>query len=479
MPFEIDILIIFADADNVASPDGKDGWVSQFKKFLEFMLGQVIDINPKVLLKGEFETMTSPRLDNVALLVPILSREFMASTACLENLETFYKAVNENNHRILKVVKDPVPVGQQPEFLQPLLGYEMYQLDPDSNEVREYQNYFSREAQRQYWMEIVDLSHDISNALEKLNNSSSGSPVKDLFKPKMVYLAETGHDLSVERNIIMRELQRYGYTVLPDRSLSGDTKTIEQRVRRDLEACSMSIHLIGNTYGEIPEGGNESIMDIQNRIAAERSQEARKQNQSLSRLIWIAPGLLHMNESQKRFIETIKRDVEVQEGAEILETPLEDFKNVIREELLDANDRKIVEETDGRAVYLLHEKEDGQAIKPFVELMERSGFHVLMPGFDGELLEQRQKHIENLRVLDAAIIYKGSGNEEWVRMKASDLLKAPGFGRKKPIVAKAILSAPGEISNNEDFRQQDFRIIEGDSKYFVESLKSFCQELGT
>lgn len=478
MPFEIDILIVFADADNKASPDGKEGWVSQFKNFLEFMLAQVFDVKPKVLLKGEFETMTSPRLDNVGLLIPILSKEFMASTSCLENLETFYKAANGDSNRILKVVKDPVLVRDQPEFLQPLLGYEMYQLDPDSSEVREYQNYFSREAQRQYWMEIVDLSHDILSFLEKLKNATTESPVKELFKPKMVYVAETGHDLSVERNIIVRELQRYGYTVMPDKSLSGDIAAIEQAVRRDLGSCNMSIHLIGNTYGEIPEGGNHSIMDIQNNIAAERSNEAKKRNETFSRLIWIAPGLIHMNESQKRFIETIKRDVEVQEGAEILETPLEDFKNIIREELIEAKDRKLAE-TGGRAIYLLHEKQDSQEVKPYIELMERSGFHVLMPGFDGELLEQRQKHIENLRDFDAAIIYKGSGNEQWVRMKASDVLKAPGFGRKKPIVAKAILSGPGAISNSEDFRTQDFLIIEGDSKYFVESLKSFCQEFGS
>jgi hypothetical protein len=475
MPFEIDILIVFADADNQPSPDGTEGWVSQFKSFLEFMLNQVIDVKPKVLLKGEFETMTSPRLDNVGILIPILSKQFMVSTSCLENLETFYKAVNNNSNRILKVVKDPVLVRDQPEFLQPLLGYEMYQLDPDSSEVREYQNYFSREAQRQYWMELVDLSHDILRSLETLKNGNTESPVKELFKSKMVYVAETGHDLSVERNIIMREIQRYGYTVMPDRSLSGDTATIEQTVRRDLNACSMSIHLVGNTYGEIPEGGNHSIMDIQNRIAADRSNEARIGNESFTRLIWIAPGVIHMNESQKRFIETIKRDVEVQEGAEILETPLEDFKNIVREELLEAKDRKVLE-TGGRAVYFLYEKQDSHEVKPYIELMERSGFHVLTPGFDGELLEQRQKHIENLRDFDAAIIYKGSGNEQWVRMKASDLLKAPGFGRKKPIVAKAILSAHGAISNGEDFRVQDFRIIEGDRKYLVESLESFCQE---
>ena len=476
MPFEIDVLIVFADADNVPSRDGKEGWVFQFRKFLEFMLSQVVDVGPKVLLKGEYETMTSPRLDNVGLLIPILSQEFMASATCLENLRTFYSAVGNDSSRILKVVKDPVPVREQPEFLQPLLGYEMYQLDPDSGELVEFQDYFSREAQRQYWMEIVDLSHDVGSALGKFKNGMAEAQVKELFKSKIVYLAETGHDLSVERNIIRRELQRYGYTVLPNTSLSGDTSAIEQTVRRDLEASSMSIHLIGNTYGEIPEGGNQSIMDIQNRIAAERSLEAKKENETFTRLIWIAPGLIHMNETQKRFIETIKHDVEIQEGAEILETPLEDFKNVIREELIEAKDRK-THETDGRCIYLLHEKEDSQQIKPFVELIQSRGFHVLMPGFDGEVIEQRQKHVENLRAFDAAIIYKGSGNEQWVRMKASDLLKAPGFGRKKSIVAKAILSAPGEISDSTDLRTQNFRIIEGDSKYFEQALKSFCEEL--
>ena len=479
MHYEIDILIVFAEADNVASSDGSAGWVSQFKKFVEFTLAQVSEKKPKVLLKGEFETMTSPRLDNVGLLIPVISKAFMASAACIENLETFYKAVNKESSRILKVVKDPVLVKEQPEFLQPLLGYEMYLLDPDSSELREYQSYFSADAQRQYWMEIVDLCHDIVDGLQKLQNSTTANSVTDLFKPKVVYLAETGHDLVVERNIIMRELQRYGYTVMPVNSLSGDTAKIENTIRRDLDNCIMSIHLIGNTYGEIPEGSRQSIMDIQNRIAAEKSYEARNKNETFSRLIWIAPGLIHMNESQKRFIETVKRDVEVQEGAEILETPLEDFKNIIREELMEAKDRKTIRDTGGRAVYLLHDKEDHQDVLPYIELMEKNGFHVLTPGFDGDLLERRQKHIENLRAFDAAIIYKGKGNEQWVRMKASDLLKAPGFGRKKPIVAKAIMSAPGEISNSEVLKSQDFRVVEGDSKYFAESLKSILEQFGS
>jgi hypothetical protein len=61
-------------------------------------------------------------------------------------------------------------------------------------------------------------------------------------------------------------------------------------------------------------------------------------------------------------------------------------------------------------------------------------------------------------------------------MKALDLLKAPGFGRKKPIIAKAILTTPGSGVNPESFRAQNLRVIEGDQQRSLESLKSFLQE---
>jgi hypothetical protein len=148
----------------------------------------------------------------------------------------------------------------------------------------------------------------------------------------------------------------------------------------------------------------------------------------------------------------------------------------MREELADAGEKKALDETGGRAVYLMHDRIDHLDIKPFVELIERSGFSVLMPSFEGELLELRQKHIENLRNLDAAIIYKGKVNDQWVRMKALDLLKAPGFGRKKPIMGKAIFTAKGSHVNAESFKSQNLRVIDGDHQQSLESLKSFLQE---
>lgn len=479
MVFDIDVLIVFADRDNETTGKNEPGWVSQFKKFLELMLIQVLGKQPNVMLKSEHDNMTSPKLDNVAVLLTILSKDFIQSGKCLDHVESFYKQVESQSvPRLFKVFKSPLSVLEQPPRLRELLGYEMYQIDPESGDMREYTDYFSTDAERQYWMKMVDITYDIYDVLLSLKNNTKATQTT-LYKRKTIFLAETGHDLSVQRNIIKRELQRHGYNVLPNQTLPGTLSDLERLVNRDLEQSNLSIHLIGSAYGEIPEGSDKSIVDIQNKLSAERTARARSNNQEFSRLIWIPTNLIHASERQKAFIENIKRDVEAQEGAEILQTSLEDFKNIMREELVDSVERTPVVDTDGRSIYVMHDRIDQQEVKPFIELIKSTGFNVLIPQFEGDLLELRQKHIDNLVNLDAAIIYKGKVNEQWVRMKALDLLKAPGFGRKKPIVAKAIFTTPGSGLPVENFKSQNLRVIEGDLQRSLESLKTFLQEFNT
>ena len=127
----------------------------------------------------------------------------------------------------------------------------------------------------------------------------------------------------------------------------------------------------------------------------------------------------------------------------------------------------------------MHDRVDVNDVKPIREVLEKSGFRVLIPEFEGELLDVRKKHIDNLRIFDAAIIYKGKVNEQWVRMKALDILKAPGFGRKKPIIGKAILTAPGSTLNVDSFKSQNLRVIQTDPLRSVESIKSLIQEFNS
>lgn len=476
MNFEVDVLVLFADRDNEKGQGEQAGWVTQFKRFLELMLTQVLGDKPKILLKSEFDSMASPKLDNAAVTVSILSQDFIKSGQCLDNLETFYKVIEASGkfrNRAFKVFKTPLSLMEQPPRFRELIGYEMYQLDSESGEVREYTDYFSNEAERQYWMKMVDLAYDIFDTLVQLKDGAK-SEVKNIHKRKTIYLAETGHDLSVQRNIIKRELQRHGYIVLPNQTLPGFATDLEKIVRRDIEEASLSIHLIGSAYGEIPDGADRSIVDLQNRFAAEKSQKVGKDQ--FSRLIWISPILNNASERQKAFIDSIKRDTDAQEGAEILQTPLEDFKNIVREELLDTHEKKALDETGGKSVYLVHDRIDHNDVKPLIAAIEKSGYKVLVPDFEGELLDLRQKHIDNLRNFDAAIIYKGKVNDQWVRMKVLDLLKAPGFGRRKPIKGKAVFTAPGMAVNLEAFKSQNVRIIESDLRDSEKSITSLLAE---
>lgn len=473
MAFEIDVLITFAEKDNETAQKSEQGWVSQFKKFLELMLLQVLGSKPNIVLKSEFDTATAPALNNAAILVAVLTKDFVQSGRCLDNVETFYKATSSSKiNRVFKVMKAPLTVQEQPPRLRDLIGYDMYQLDTETGFEKEYSDFFSQEAEKQYWMKLVDLAYDIHDALMILNEGDIKSEVKNIYKRKSIYLAETGHDLSVQRNIIKRELQRHGYIVLPKNTLPTQINEVEREVKRDLNECSLSIHLIGSAYGEIPEGAERSIVDIQNKLAAETALSKKQSKQEFSRLIWISQNLKNASDKQKSFIDTIKRDTEAQEGAEILQNPLEDFKNIMREELLESQERKSVDESGGKFIYLVHDKIDDSAVKPFREVIEKSGFKVLIPAFEGELLEVRKQHIENLRNFDGAIIFKGKVNDQWVRMKVLDLLKAPGFGRKKPIQGKAIVG-----SGLDNFKNQNMTLISGDTNRSLETLKNFLQEI--
>jgi hypothetical protein len=63
-----------------------------------------------------------------------------------------------------------------------------------------------------------------------------------------------------------------------------------------------------------------------------------------------------------------------------------------------------------------------------------------------------------------------------VRMKVLDLLKAPGFGRKKPIKGKAILTPAAPTSTIESFKAQNVTLISGEQPRSLESLRTFLQD---
>ena len=79
---------------------------------------------------------------------------------------------------------------------------------------------------------------------------------------------------------------------------------------------------------------------------------------------------------------------------------------------------------------------------PLEDFLFERRFEVILPVFDGDEAQVRQEHEANLDDCDAALIYYGAGNELWLRSKLRELQKIAGYGRTKPMLAKARVRRP-------------------------------------
>ena len=86
MAYDIDVLITFSDKDNEIGKKAEVGWVNQFRKFLDLMLYQVLGEKTNIVPKSEFEDHTASSMDNAAVLVTILSKDFAQSGRCLDTV---------------------------------------------------------------------------------------------------------------------------------------------------------------------------------------------------------------------------------------------------------------------------------------------------------------------------------------------------------------------------------------------------------
>src|SRR5260221_14667256 len=127
---DIDVLITFAEKDNETSKKSEQGWVTQFRKFLELMLFQVLGTKPTIVIKSEFDTATAPAMDNASILVAVLTKDFVQSGIVLDLVEELYKNTcsSQINH-VFRVLKSPISTQEQLPRLRDSIGYDMYQLD--------------------------------------------------------------------------------------------------------------------------------------------------------------------------------------------------------------------------------------------------------------------------------------------------------------------------------------------------------------
>jgi cellulose biosynthesis protein BcsQ len=482
---ELEIYISYAHIDNRPLMEEQNGWISTFHQALEVrlsqLLGEEVEIWRDSKLQGGdfFNAVITNRIEQANVFIPIVTPRYLKSESCIRELEQFLTRSDHqgqdltigNLSRIFKVVKTPIPTESQPPGLQSLLGYQFYEFDK-GDRVREFSNNLGSGQDVKFWARIDDLASDIVRLI-RASQSISQKPAPDVvFDTPAIYLAETTSDLVLDRDNIKRELQGYGYKVLPDRELPiQDGAAFKAAVTDQLARSSLSVHLIGNKYGLIPENESRSIAMIQEELAAERASS----DSAFTRLIWI-PVELADDERQRSYIEGLQNDLIA--GAEILQTPLEELKTRILEKLKQAPPP--LARDVGRdliSVYLVYDKLDADAIGPIYEFLFAQGYEIIASLGEGENAQSAQYHRENLLNCDAVLIFYGKGSALWLRSRLWDLRKVKGWGRAKPMLAVAVYLAQPSSPEKLLFRTHEATVIDGLDQHVATALQPFVAQI--
>jgi hypothetical protein len=496
-----EILLCFSEEDNRPIDGGIKGWVSNFHKFLSTLISQISRDEYSIRLIHEPEINATDFSEAGAIII-ISTSNIARNVGFIDRMNDFVSKAKEDNTlrvngiaKVFKVNKRPYDIDPFIPTISDLIPYDFYLIDPLTGEAQEFKRFFGSEAERSYWMKLVDMAYDINQLLisEALLADEQDEP--EAAREKTVYLASTGVDMVIQRDIIKRELIRHGYTVLPRHALPKEAKALEHMIKEDLSKCRLSIHLVGEDYGYKPKGSELSIVDIQNRLASNHTYEMvdfnsdkkPEEKKLFSRLIWVSPELKNVTERQKIFIEDLKSDAAALEEAEVLQITLPELKSIIREELVTGgrfkNQQREIkgyqQDDDGKSkvIYLMAEKHDRKESGILKEFLEQSGYKVVMPSFEGDLVDIRYIHQENLRRCDASLIFFGNSTEAWIKTKLQDLLKAPGFGREKKMMAKAVyFNGPKEV-DLAHYKRNNALVLGNNGGFTPEHLKPFLSKI--
>ena len=493
MSFEGDAFISYAHLDDREFIEGHKGWVTNLHRALEVRVAEKLGKEPQIWrdrkLTGNdhFSKTLLERLVHVASLIAIVSPRYVKSEWALKELNAFTQAAEthgglciQDKLRIFKVLKTPVPIEEHPPELQAVLGYEFFKTDPVTGITRELNKAFGPDMEIAFCLKLDDLAHDICELLKTLEHPEA-SPNKQ--RGPGVYLAETTSDLHERRLALRRNLQDHGYQVYPVRPLPCVASELRVAVAEDLKKCKMSVMLVGRDYGIVPEGCKESQLDIQNQLSIERGKKG-----DFSRLLWMAPGTHAEDERQIQFIDRLRLDPGMTEGADLLETDFEHLQTEVFDKLkrppvpaphaapIAQNPALKTNLAPYRSLYFIQDQRDSEAASAWIgPLFDH--FEVLPSVFEGDEAEIREYHDENLRNCDGVLIFYGTTNELWVRRKLREVQKAPGYGRTKPAPVVGIVLAPPRNPEKEHFRTHDAIVIPQLDGLAPDSLQQFIDSL--
>lgn len=274
------------------------------------------------------------------------------------------------------------------------------------------------------WSKILDLVNDIKDTFDFQDFH------KEISKDNLVYLGNCSTDQLPNRDDIKRELRQQGYTVLPLTDFPANRHITEEIISKSIAPCTYIIQVLGEQFGTNILNEKISVTEIEENIINKHI----SQNPDITRLIWIPNGLNVSEQKQQLHISRIRR-LEASESTLIVESKLDEFKNILSQKLVNSKLNKI-EPNNAPGTYVISmKKEDDIQLKEWMSDSKINITYLL----DLDRATLYKEHLKLLAVVNKVVINYSGNKLSWLESIVKDVIKARGLGSLDPNLSLAIV----------------------------------------
>lgn len=460
------IFISYARDDDIPppAPPGAKGFVTFLDENLRYEFKDAGPDRPevwrdlrRVAAAAQFDSVIDNALRAATVLVVILSPNWMASEYCRKELEAFgrYRSADglDAREHIVVVNKRHVAPDERPELLQGQVGYDFFERAQDEDEISADHEFFSRGGVQddRFWKRLEELASYL------LRRPTTPPPPPMKRSGRTVFVAKPASDMRSAYDRIVKELTGKGHTVVPapDTDLPLDSSA-PGIIDAALKTAEISVHLLGEKVGPIPEDHTQSIVKLQLARAAARADAADQREPRFHRIVW-APKILEQAgppADGKTAAERERYPLDVLESFD-RKLPTDKVEGDTLSKFVDFLNQHLILITPPRAtiewrgddgedkrIYLYHSPEDTDYVLRLAEALNQRNVEIVLPAFEGPDAEVRKFHNKTLSECDAVALCWASASEVWVRAQASALRDWHGLGRTHQFAYRAVVAAP-------------------------------------
>jgi predicted HTH domain antitoxin len=413
----------------------KSQWCNNFGNILEILLKR-LNHQELLLEKSDDPDQFTNAIEHATCILLLIDNELIKDDVYASLLQKSMSKDEKLKEKVFAITTDQEPDQIMTGIYANLVAYDFTDIPAGEHEI--HQILRLNHSGNETLLKFVDLAYDIAKIINRQKAEK-----------QTVYLAEVTKDQTRNRNILKRELLEYGYEVIPKTSLPQKPDEYKKAVTEFLKQSVLAIHIIGNQYGTPFSDQGNSKPEYQHKIASDFINETP--NHALSRLLWVPTNIKATNEKQEIFIGQLKRDIDSLKNADIIQTPIEEFKSIIKQRIITAQNapsQDTVESEKKSSIYLIYEKKDTDKTAKIKKVLEELGFEILETVYEG-VQNLVEAHRKNLIQCNGVMIYYSSENEFWLSSKLKDILKAPGYGRTEPFTLQAVYTENNiDITNN-------------------------------